>query len=286
VSGPRYYRAQAALVGKGWISVPPYDRSRQKKKRLVLTDAGGARLAERREAARRWEESSKSDVTRLVEKMMASSPDATGSILAEHFIEMYRSDPERLERQTMAPEVLRNFAALGDEDEDVRWRAARALRSAGDANVVEHLTAILKWRDLEELAWIHDPYQAGSATREEIEEIESDAPAAYELLTNRALWGTEELTRLAAYALAGIAARVAAGEATEALTEALREPDGDTRCCAVEALGHIASSRALPELERLAKTDREDTSYGRVSDAARVAVRRIKEAQKRGRARS
>jgi HEAT repeat protein len=101
----------------------------------------------------------------------------------------------------------------------------------------------------------------------------------------RELWGSEELTRLAAYALAGIAARVAADEATDALIEALQEPDGDTRYCAVEALGHIASSRALPELERLAKSDDEDTSFGKVADAARVAIRRVKEAQRRGRAR-
>ena len=81
-------------------------------------------------------------------------------------------------------------------------------------------------------------------------------------------------------------ARVAADEAIDVLIDALGEPDGDTRYCAVEALGHIASSRALPDLERLMKNDEEDTTFGKVADAARVAIRRVKEAQKQGRARS
>ena len=287
VSGPRFYAAQAALVGKGWIAIPPYERSKQQKKMLALTETGRARVAERREAARQWAESRKSPTDRLLEKVKGAPADRIDSIVAEHIHDTYVREmlrnPERVRRQTMAPEVLRHYAALGDEDEDVRWSAAQALRKIGDANVVEHLTAILKWPEYgEELAWIQDPRQRRNATREEIEEIESNAPLAYDLLDHHELWGSDELTRLAAYALGGIAARVAADEATDALIAALGQEDEDTRYSAAEALGHIGSLRALPELERLATSD-EDTSYGTLADIAKIAIRRIKDAQKRGR---
>jgi hypothetical protein len=298
VTRPRYYEVQAALVDKGWISIPPYNRLIQKKKALALTEAGRARLAKRHEAERIWEESRKSktkaescesDTTRLLEKLAGASPDQIRSIimddLAESLERMNLREQEKPERQRMEPEVRRYFAALGNEDEHVSWQAAKALRKVGDANVVEHLISILNWRQNEDLAAIHDPRQRLAFTEDEIDDIESDAPVAYWLLSDRELWGSDELTMLAAYALAGIAARVTADEATDVLIDALREPDSGTRYCAAEALGQIASAHALPELERLAKNDDEETTFGIVADAARVAIQRVKEAHKRGRAR-
>ena len=283
ISGPRFYAAQATLVDKGWIAIPPYERSKQQKKLLALTETGRARIAERQEAARQWAESRKTATDRLLDKVKGAPAESIDSIVTNHFLEMARLNPETVRRQTIAPEILRHYAALGDEDEDVRWNAAKALRKIGDANVVEHLTAILKWTDYgEELAWIQDPRQRKNATREEIKEIESNAPLAYDLLHDHELWGSEELIRLAAYALGGIAARVAADEATDALIAVLGDDDEDTRYSAAEALGYIGSPRALPELERLAKSD-EDTSYGTLADIATTAIRRIKDAQKRGR---
>lgn len=287
VGGPRFYAAQAALADKGWIEIPAYDRATQKKKVLALTDAGRARLAVRAEAARQWAQSRKSPADRLLDAVLDAPSDRIALIVEQHVHEEYvlpmLRNPETARRQTIRSDVLRHYAALGDEDEDVRWNAARALREIGDANVVEHLTAILQWREHgEELAWIQDWSQRKKLTREDVEEIESNAPPAYDLLDHHELWGSDELTRLAAYALGGIAARVAADEATDALIAALREGDADTRFSAAEALGHIGSPRALPELERLATSD-EDTSYGTLAEVATIAIRRITDAQKRGR---
>ena len=128
------------------------------------------------------------------------------------------------------------------------------------------------------MAWLQDP--TTKLEDEEIEEIEARAPEAYRMLSDRQAWGSDELSRLAAFALAGIAARIDAAEAIDALIQALKDPDEDVRWYAADALGHLGSARALPHLERLTKDDAE-SRCGLVADAARIAIERVSEAQRR-----
>ena len=269
VTRPRYYEVQAALVEKGWISIPPYDRLIQKKKTLALTETGLARLAKRHEAERVWAESRKPrtkephrpDIMQLVEKVKSAPPEQRRSIILEDMAERVLRNQKGSEQQKIEPEISRQFAALNHEEEHVRWQAAKTLRKMGDTSIVRHLISILY---------------------AEKGDDESDPPDAYWYFSKPGwLWGSDELTRLAAYVLAGLAARVVVVEATDALIHTLRHLDATARYCAAEALGHMASVRALTELERLAQKDFEETSFGTVSQAASTAVWCVRNAQKR-----
>ena len=121
------------------------------------------------------------------------------------------------------------------------------------------------------------------ASREEIEEIELRAPTAYDLLDDKRAWGSAALREVAAYALAGIAARFNARDAEPELIEALADEEEDVRYQAAIALGHLKSKKALPRLKALAKDDKAESSWrdGTVADAAREAVRRIEAGARR-----
>jgi HEAT repeat protein len=64
------------------------------------------------------------------------------------------------------------------------------------------------------------------------------------------------------------------------LIAALKDEDSKVRERAAIALGHIGDSRALPELERLAREDQGKTSWGmKVKDVATRAIEEIKRKQ-------
>jgi HEAT repeat protein len=172
------------------------------------------------------------------------------------------------------------FALLGDEDEDVRWKAAGALREIGDSRLVEPLVALLDRHTHEELTWLQDvdPDEVDAA---EPSELLAGAPDAYWMLSNRRAWGDVELSRLAAYVLAGLTAKDAIEKAVDPLIRALRDPDEDLQYLAAEALGNIGSPRALSHLERLARQEDADSSWGSVATAAREAAKKVKQARRR-----
>jgi len=289
VSGPRFYAAERALVEQGLIVCPPYDRSRQRKRLLALSDAGRARLATRREAACALEEADKSDFARFLDAQFAGGVPSSEEF-EQAFVEFMRPEVTAVVEEAVAAaesgkgekwRIPDLFSSLSDEDEETRWNAAASLREIGDGAIVEHLISILQWRRHEELAWLQDVDPADEPDPYEVERVEAEAPVAYWMLGDRTTWGQTELSRLAAFALAGIVARITAIEAVEPLIETLGEDDEEVRFHAAEALGRLGSAAALPKLRRLVEQDDGESPWGRVADAARIAIRRIEREQER-----
>jgi hypothetical protein len=152
--------------------------------------------------------------------------------------------------------------ALADEDEDVRWAAANALGKIGYPYAIKPLESLLR-RKCEELEDMESSeiLNCGIA-------LSSWFIGDVKTLTD----GADELAQLAAYVLG----KIGGIECINPLVDALRDREADVRWRAAEALGNIGSPQALPELERVAREDDAISEWGKVTDAAQEAIRKVK----------
>ena len=171
-------------------------------------------------------------------------------------------------------------AFQSDIDLDVRWQAGIALREFHDHRALKALIAVL--------ANPQEPAPVRDVAAEALAYI-PDERAFSPLI--EALKDPAEIVRIsAAYALSSLADSCFYGEAGGSkiymelqqraflpLIEALQDPAEKVRYWVVSALGGIRDRRAIPELKRVAETDK-GTWYGdEVAEAARYAIQSIKE---------
>jgi len=148
--------------------------------------------------------------------------------------------------------------ALGDEAEDVRKAAARALGRIGDRQAVPPLIQALGDED-------EDVRSAAAKALGRIGD-----PRAVPVLIQALGDGDEDVRKAAAEALGGIGDR----QAVPALLQALGDENWRVRSAAAEALGRIGDRRAVPSLlQALGDRDR------RVRWAAAEALGRIGDRQ-------
>ncbi len=174
-------------------------------------------------------------------------------------------------REEMRRAIIRNLGAiwglpevsrLGDEDFDVRWKAAEVLGKPGDSRAVEPLIAALRdedfdvrWKAAEALGELGDPRAVEpliATLRDkdwEMREVGAEAlvnigePAMEPLIV--ALRDEDSnVRRAAAEALRWIGAP----RAVEPLSAALRDEDWHVREMAAEALGELGDPRAVESI--------------------------------------
>jgi HEAT repeat protein/energy-coupling factor transporter ATP-binding protein EcfA2 len=167
-----------------------------------------------------------------------------------------RSAAEALGKIGNARAVKPLIGALRDQDTGVRRSAAEALGKIGDASAVKPLITALRDQDT----------GVRRSAAEALGKI-GDARAVKSLIS--VLRDSEaSVQRRAAEALEKI------GEPSiKPLIAELRAPETQVRWFAVDILGRLGDARALPELERVAREDKDVF----VADAARKAIARIRQ---------
>ena len=162
-----------------------------------------------------------------------------------------------------APAVELLVAALGDQDENVRWCAALVLGAIGDARAVEPLIAALdnpkgwvRWRAAGALGEIGDPRAVGpliAALNDQNEDVRWRAAEALGKIGDRRalepliaiLTGPDAVMRRSAALALGA---IGDARSVEWLVDALLDQDEVLRRNAAEALGRIGDARAVEPL--------------------------------------
>ena len=192
---------------------------------------------------------------------------------------------------------------LSDEDEQACCRAAYALREIGDPRAAEQLQAVeLRIASVRNLEWesefrgLRISQRIPESVESHIAALRDGSPevrwqAAYALGKFHDLQAWEELKRVAredhaqtTFGTVSDAARTALQRLrrkVESHIDGLRDRDPKYRWRAAFYLGEIGVPEALEELEQVARYDHVESDFGIVADAAREAIRKIQQRQRR-----